>query len=292
MKKHIKRLVSVFAAAGMTASMAAMSASADYSDADKNYVTLSVEKFSIGQGYVCEPVRVEIFEGDMGMDVIMKAVGEENVFTNDSGYGAYISAFADEDSGSVNLADCVKAVVSEDALTGRTAEGRLSEFDYTAEGGFILFVNNAPSPVGISDYEPQSGDVIRFQYSIYGYGSDIGCDNSSWGGSPSLIGDVNRDKATEAVAFAMESEKNPDISAQMEVIADLDSTQREIDTAEAEILAMLSESEEKPEVEEKPEIEEKPETEDKPADTGLTVTFTACAVAALSMVALKRVKKI
>lgn len=47
------------------------------------------------------------------------------------------------------------------------------EKDYTSQSGWMYIVNNKLASVGVSSYEPADGDVIRFQFSVYGMGSDF-----------------------------------------------------------------------------------------------------------------------
>jgi len=266
--KKLKRLGAILVATGLMASMACTSAWAYEPD---GYVTVSVEKFSLGQGYIFEPETVPFYEYDNGIDIVKRAVGEENVLVTESSFGNYIGGFVDQ-GGEVILPDCLSAVVDVASLTGRAEENQLCEFDYTSESGFIFFVNDLSSSVSISEYSPADGDVISLRYSIYGYGADVGCDNSSWGGSPSLTGNVNRNEATRLIAEA----KGIDIPDEKAVITDLDSSQEEIDFACESIRNKLT-----------PE-EEIPEEDDIPADTGLAVCMVSPAVFGICAILAKK----
>ena len=274
MKKLFLKLGATVVATGLMATMTCASVSADGPD---GYVTVSVEKFSIGQGYVSEPTRVPFYDSDNGIDIVKRAVGEDKVIVTDSSWGSYISGFSDV-NGETHLPDCVAAVVDVTALTGRADENVLAEFDYTSEGGFIFFVNNTSSAVGISDYAPNDGDVISFRFSIYGYGSDVGCDNSGWGGSPSLIGTVDRTEATKLIAEAKEA--GVDVADEMAVVADLDSTQEEIDAVSESIKAKLSPADE-------PTDEQTP-IDDKPANTGFAVCMVSPALLGVCAIVSKK----
>ena len=152
-----------------------------------------------------------------------------NIIGSGEQWGYYIEGFKDVDAGDVTLAKCISAVVDKSALTGRNTEGVLSSFDYTAESGFIFFLNNRSSDTAIDSYAPSDGDVIRIQYSIYGYGSDIGIDNSSWGGASSVIPETNRDALTALIAEALD--EGVDCTDAIAVISNMDSTQEQLDTA-------------------------------------------------------------
>lgn len=283
MKKHFKKLLSVAVVTGLMTTMTCMSVSAEEAD---GFVTVSVEKFSIGQGYVSQPKTVPFYEGDNGIDIVKRAVGEENVVVTDGGWGSYISGFVDSE-GEVVLPDCVAEVVDVATFTGRADEDVLSEFDYTSESGFIFFVNCESSSVGISDYVPCDGDVISLRFSVYNYGADVGCDNSSWGGSPSLIGEVDRCEATRLIA-EINAVGNADISDEMAVICDLDSTQEEIDLACKSIEEKLNSAIKTPDE----EIQKEDNEGDIPSDTGFSVGMLLPAVIGVCAIVSKKKDKI
>lgn len=282
MKKHFKKLLAVAVATGLMATMTCMSVSAEEAD---GFVTVSVEKFSIGQGYVSQPETVPFYEGDNGIDIVKRAVGEENVVVTDGGWGSYISGFVDSE-GEIALPDCVAEVLDASTFTGRADADVLSEFDYTSESGFMFFINCDSASVGISDYVPCDGDVISLRFSVYGYGADIGCDNSSWGGSESLIGDVDRCEATKLIAEA-NAVGNVDISDEMAVICDLDSTQQEIDSACKSIEEKLNPAEETPDE----EIPKEDNEDKKPSDTGFSVGMLLPAVIGACAIVSKKKSK-
>lgn len=274
MKKHLRRLAAFALAAGMTVCGFTAVASAREAENPDGYVTVCVEKFTIGQGYISVPQKVSFYEGENGIDLVKRAVGEENVQATSSDWGSYLSGFAD-DGGKVLLPEILSGHLDADSLSARAREGFLSEFDYTTEAGYIFLLNDKSASTGIDSYTPKDGDVIRICFSVYGYGSDIGVDNSSWGGSPSLIGDVSRQNATLAVADAVEA--GLDISDEISVISDLDSTQAQIDEAVLKIGEKLT-----------PETDSSaiPDGSDSTADTGayicLVLPITALAAVFLT----------
>ena len=75
-------------------------------------------------------------------------------------------------------------------------QGRyLGEFDYYNMSGWMYSVSNIgdsklPSfpGVGAAGWRMRDGEVMRWQFTVYGYGSDLNADNSEWG-SASITGD-------------------------------------------------------------------------------------------------------
>ena len=219
-------IISAIAAAAVMSAAAVTAAAQD----EQGYVAFTAIKSTIGQGFTTEPVLVPIYEGDTGIDVVKRAA---DVQVTESDYGAYITAFADEDLGAELPAE-IAAVCPE--VTGRTAEGYLSSLDYTAESGWSYFVNGEYAQVGISDYQPQDGDILEFRFTVYGYGADLGVDNSSWGGAAALVEPVDASQLILACAQA-DDKDSPAYIAAMEVLAEYGASQDDIDSALGGLMA-------------------------------------------------------
>ena len=193
-------------------------------------VTVYAEKSSIGQGLALFPVEVPLYEGDMGIDVVKRAA--ENVQVTESEYGDYVSGFADVDNGA-DIPEEVKAVCPE--MFGRNTEGYLSAYDYTAESGWSYFVNDEYAQVGITGYTPADGDVICFRFSVYGYGCDLGIDNTSWGGPAPLVELVEEAELAEMLCEYSKYADTAEYKAAAETLGAFGATQAEIDSAIASI---------------------------------------------------------
>lgn len=212
-----------FAAVTAFATAAAVSLNAFAEPAAKGTVYFAAVKSTIGQGVCVEPVAVPFYEGDGGIDVVKRAA---EVTVQESEYGDYISAFKDTDNGAA-VPDEIKAVCPE--MTGRNTEGQLSAFDYTPESGWSYFLNGEYATVGISGYTPADGDVLEYRFTVYGYGSDLGQDNSSWGGAAALVPAVN---AKELIKAAANADKSlPEYKSAIEVLGKFGASQSELDAA-------------------------------------------------------------
>lgn len=219
-----RNIVSAIAAAAVAFSAVSFSAFAE--DQPEGYIYFMADKTTIGQGFTVTPRKVAFYEGETGLDVVKRAA---DVLTEDSGYGAYITAFADEDL-ETEIPDEIKAVVPE--MTGRNTEGYLSAMDYTAESGWSYFVNDEYAQVGIGDYIPADGDVVCFSFTVYGYGADLGIDNSSWGGAAALVPGVKKAELIKLCAEADGTDVDENIFTWgMETLAEYGVTQEEIDDA-------------------------------------------------------------
>lgn len=228
-----RNIVSAVAAAAVAFSAVSFSVSAE--ENTTGYVYFMAEKSTIGQGFTVEPCKVAIHEGDTGLDVLKNAA---EVLTEDTGYGAYVTAFADEDL-QTEVPEAIKAVCPE--MTGRNAEGYLSALDYTAESGWTYFVNDEYAMVGIGDYIPADGDVVVFSFTVYGYGADLGVDNSSWGGAAALKEATKKADLVKLCAEASEAEGIDEYaySDAMAVLAEYEATQEDIDNAADGLAALL-----------------------------------------------------
>lgn len=222
---NFRRTISAAAAAAVAFSAVSFSAfAADNEPA--GYVYFMADKTTIGQGFTVEPEKVPFYEGENGLDVVKRAA---DVLSEDTGYGAYISAFADTDL-ETEVPEAISAVCPE--MTGRNTEGYLSALDYTAESGWTYFVNDEYAQVGIGDYTPADGDVVVFSFTVYGYGADLGVDNSSWGGAAALKEATKKSELIKLCAESADADINEYVfSGAMEVLAQYEATQEDIDNA-------------------------------------------------------------
>ncbi len=228
----------ILAALLSASAVCALSATAFADEAPQGYVTFYADKATIGQGLVCEPKAVPFYEGDTGIDIVKRAADVNAV---DGDWGAYIEGFADTDTGAEIPAAIAEACPQ---MFGRNAEGWLSSYDYTAESGWSWFLNGEYALVGISDYVPTDGDVFQYRFTVYGYGCDLGVDNSSWGGLPALVEAVNT--AELAKLAAVSDSSTPEYAAAIEVLGTFGATQGEIDAAYA-ALSSVADSTDAPE---------------------------------------------
>ena len=217
------RKTRILAALLSAAAVCALSATAFANEAPQGYVTFYADKATIGQGLVCEPEAVPFYAGDKGIDIVKRAA---DVNVVDGGWGAYIEGFADADTGA-EIPAAIAEVCPE--MFGRNAEGWLSAYDYTAESGWSWFLNDEYAVVGISDYTPVDGDVIQYRFTVYGYGCDLGVDNSSWGGAPALVEAVKT--AELAKLAAVSDSSSTEYTAAIEALGAFGATQAEIDAA-------------------------------------------------------------
>ncbi|MDI3536135.1 MAG: hypothetical protein PWP30_617 [Eubacteriaceae bacterium] len=146
-------------------------------------VTFSVEKFSLGQGYYMEPVEVAIESGDTGITLLNRVMGEGSLLWKSN----YLVGIYGAQEGTVSVPEAISnmpshpdfgpAPTTESALSeGLIDASRLSEKDYSPMSGWMYSVNNDFPGYGFDGYTPKDGDVIRVQFTLWGYGADLGED--------------------------------------------------------------------------------------------------------------------
>lgn len=218
-------------------------------DANAN-VTVTVEKFTLGQGYIVEPVIVTVPDGTSAAQVICDLLGGGNYKNTGSiEQTIYIARIKDQET----PANVPQFIIDQLAKLGKSLKPRnysqwLSEFDYYKDSGWMYCVNGVFPGVSASDKELHDGDVMRWQFTIYGYGSDLGADNRSWGGKAPIAPPTDKDVLTTAIAVINGREDKAAFLAvtgnqaiyndAIGVLTNLESSQADIDAATAAVKAM------------------------------------------------------
>ncbi len=112
----------------------------------------------------------------------------------------------------------------------------LGEFSYSEKSGWMYMVNNTFPQQGMGYYIPKDGDVVRYQFTLWGTGKDVG---DKYDGSGIFI--ANRDALTKYIAeFNGRADKDVLLSIQhiqdaydnaMKIIQDLTLDQSSVDSA-------------------------------------------------------------
>ncbi|MBD2846834.1 DUF4430 domain-containing protein [Paenibacillus sp. IB182496] len=212
------------------------------------YVTVSVEKFTLGQGYVVEPVRVPFEEGDNAAAVIMALLGEDARHTGSIDSAFYLSKVHNPSDAAVDIpTHIVDAAGGAGAIGDRAEADWLGEFDYTSMSGWMYAVNDQFPNVGASDRTVAQGDVIRWQFTVYGFGADL---RGELAGSPEL---ADKDALTAEVAALNSSPEQAELLADPAVqaayddayaaLTDMASSQSDVDAARSALEEALAASE-------------------------------------------------
>ena len=212
-------------------------------------VTLSIEKFTIGQGYLIEPTQVVLHEKDtcanLVKDILKKNNYEIEVSTTSNVW--YLSGIKNADNGTTKIPDVIKNMDTQvngkdiiyppDDTAKNVAYPDLSEFSYHRNAGWMYSVNGEFPNVGMAAWTPKDGDVIRVQFTVYGLGADLGSQYSE--NSIKALNIANKEKLTKKIAeYNAQKEKWDSIYSApdrynyaMEVLEKLDSKQWKVDDA-------------------------------------------------------------
>lgn len=165
------------------------------------YVTF--EGHTLGQGYYVEPVKVSVPSGHTAAQVTAQVLGERgHVMAPDPGDPTspswYLSGVSGMDKGFTAVPTWI---TSQDGFALDPADGDayLGTPDYNAMSGWMYTVDNVMAPVGAGAYVLEDGDVMRWQFTLHGYGCDMGVPSGCWGAAP-YYEMVDRSELIRAVA--------------------------------------------------------------------------------------------
>ena len=107
----------------------------------------------------------------------------------------------------------------------------LGEFDYYNMSGWMYSISNIndevlPSfpGVGAAGWRMRDGEVMRWQFTVYGYGADLNADNSAWG-QASITGDSgDKTQLTHDIAYLREEYKKTNAGTANDPYAGADAT--------------------------------------------------------------------
>lgn len=227
-------------------------------------VTVSIEAFTVGLGYLVAPVDFELnnqnlsdmaehygyesaeaFKEKLSMahvlDYVLYTYGLEMDYQGSlesTWNGFYMSSISGIPDTTISVPEELAEALE---MNGYyideyvSDEGTLCEFDVTWGSGWMYTVNGAFPNIPFCDYVPQDGDVMRVQFTL-AYGFDIG----DWGfmGEP-FFELVDRDTITKLIAKAISLDVI-DVQDAIAVVSTFGVTQDELDVACAELEAAIN----------------------------------------------------
>lgn len=213
---------------------------------------VTVEAFTLGGGYIIEPTYVDIYEGDSTANALVNLLTERGFTYSNTGSiasGFYLSEILGSQLAKIDVTgdsipDGLKEVLAKKGITvsERTNSNRLGEFDYTSYSGWMYCQNNVFPNVGFSGNYLADGDVVRVQFTVGGYGADIGGGYAMGGVSTDYYPVADKDALTSRIAqINAEIAKDADYLKKnglqtaydnaMTVLKDLLSPQADVDAA-------------------------------------------------------------
>lgn len=309
----LSKLVSAFIVAALVVTMTGIGnrvVDAETANASvQGKVVVSVEKFTIGQGFVLEPVIVE-YTGETSVsqifDKAMKAAGIEYTATTTQ-YGTYVSSIKNADNGKVNIPSAISAMEkteqtwtdpvsyldppTNDNLYGNDDYPDLGEYSYYSQSGW-MFTRNGNS-VNSLEETVSDGDVVRCQFTVYGYGADIGI---GWG-TPANVVLPEKEVLLTTIACA-NSDKYLSYASCRDVYhqavaaaASYDVSKAEIDAVTRKLTIMMAEAAEVPTIQPTIVVQEPTTTPETTAESSTKkVTVKKAAVSKVTNVKGKKAK--
>ena len=233
MKKYMRRSMALLLALCCCLGCASIACAAD------SWAAVSMDANTLGLGFLIEPTMVNISEQPKASVAITDLL-KENItgveqpwkMTGNIESAFYLSQVYCPNQKDAKVADYILKVLDELGAQPNYESRNddwLGEFDYYTMSGWMYSVDGSFPPVGAADYTLKNADVMRWQFTVYGYGSDLNADNSAWG-SKSIVDSGNKDDLTWLVAYlnsrfdksdlkkldayndAMEALQNPEIN--------------------------------------------------------------------------------
>lgn len=205
MNKVTKKILTVVMSLVMALSMAVVPTNAAdaQSTTAKSTVTMTVERITIGQGFLVSPTQVEVKDGDTVATVFEKVMALKGITypSTESSYGGfYLNSINNADTGVLNIPAEISALPDVTLWDGSIAKAPTNDVNdgnfyesnglgsgsYNTMSGWMFTVNNENPGLGADAVSVKAGDVIRWQFSVYGYGADIGFDTESYTDIPKL----------------------------------------------------------------------------------------------------------
>ena len=169
--------------------------------------TFSLEAFTVGLGYIIEPIQVDLIKGKNAaqhLDSVINEYGFNYDYTGSLESGFYLSSILNGSNYVYKNEPFIPDVLNE-KLEGNYDEMSydeqygLGEFDFNYMSGWMYSVNRNFPNVGFADHYLQDGDVMRVQYTL-AYGLDIGGADAMGGEYGNFFGKINKDNLTKKIA--------------------------------------------------------------------------------------------
>lgn len=211
-------------------------------------VAVTMEKFTLGEGYIIEPVLVTVPNGVQASIVITDLIKKKYAevkdpfrMTGSIKNAFYLASVYDPNQKNLKIPQYILDVIG-DKIDYSAANGDyLGEFNYYTMSGWMYCVGkpektgDASFPaVGAANWPMQDRQVMRWQFTLYGYGADLNADNSEWG-SKSIVKSGDKDALIWKVAELNGTEDKVKLNANteymkaMDVLVDASATQEIID---------------------------------------------------------------
>ena len=175
-------------------------------------VIVSVEKSTLGQGFIVEPTTVQLKSGDTAKTVTERVLNSNGIkfkASKENSVGYYLSGIEDPGRGKINPPEFLKTqIAAQDiTITEDKTPDYLSEYDYTKQSGWMYSVDGVFPDHAADAVSLKGGEVIRWQFTLIGYGEDVKNGDPSIAPSERLSGSYSREKIYPVLAYIKATEE-------------------------------------------------------------------------------------
>ncbi|MDR2501836.1 MAG: DUF4430 domain-containing protein [Oscillospiraceae bacterium] len=215
----LRRLLATLLALVMLLGLGAFPAQEAKAAADIT-VYVSFEGYNLGQGFYIEPTPVTVAAGSKLADASIKLLADTG--HEQSGLPTYLEKVKGFGAGEAAVfpeylpADALEDYIEDD----RDDAQWLAAGDYSAMSGWMYTLNDAMGQNGASAESIADGDVIRWEFSVWGFGADLGfdCSQENWGGDSAYY--VRADKSALIRALFTDGAEQSAVDDALAVIID------------------------------------------------------------------------
>lgn len=210
-------------------------------------VAVSVDANTLGLGYLVRPTLVTVPKYTRASKVVTDLLSQNGYSWTNTGTvnsAFYLAGIKPVDQTKAKPADFLQGISGFSFNNSDKTDRTLGEFDYNNWSGWMYSVGdggNSEYPsfpgIGSAEYRMINGEVMRWQFTLYGYGADLNAENSAWGTSSVISSLGNKSELTWEVASLRKSksdtelEKDSNFTKAIKVLEEPAATQEEIDSA-------------------------------------------------------------
>ena len=180
--------------------------------AASNSVIVSVEKSTLGQGFIVEPTAVQLKSGDTAKTVTERVLNSNEIkfkASKENSVGYYLYGIEDPGRGKINPPEFLKTqIAAQDiTITEDKTPDYLSEYDYTKQSGWMYSVDGVFPDHAADAVSLKGGEVIRWQFTLIGYGEDVKTGDTTIAPSERLSGSYSRENIYPILAYIKATEE-------------------------------------------------------------------------------------
>ena len=145
-------------------------------------VYISFEGYNLGHGFYIEPTAITVPAGSTAEVPTRQLLTQRgHTFSGDSPSGFFLDNISGLNRGYINPPEYISKRIT---LANHVEEGGyLGAFMFSQYSGWAITVNHFLINLGADAWQLNDGDVIRWQFSVYGLGADLGV-LDGFGGEP------------------------------------------------------------------------------------------------------------